>query len=141
MRTKTPPPPQRQLMIKTKACQRMLKEVAYYEKEVKENEGKLQEMKDQERNPYDIKKFAEVLEESHMMIPDSKNRLEQTIADLAAYVESQEVTELATELADYEWYVKALELLKENTTGQTLESNEDVVVETDVSALEEGEAF
>ena len=120
----------------------MLKEVAYYEKEVKENEAKLQEMKDQNKNPYDIKKFGEVLEESHMMIPDSKNRLEQALTDLATYVESTEVKEIAAELADYEWYVKALALLKENTTDQTGgNGNEDVVEETDVSGLEEGEAF
>lgn len=120
----------------------MLKEVAYYEKEVKENEEKLQEMKDQNKNPYDIKKFGEVLEESHMMIPDSKNRLEQALADLAVYVESEEVMEVASEIADYEWYVKALEVLKENISHQTLEnSNDDVVVETDVSVLEDGEAF
>lgn len=121
---------------------RMLKEVAYYEKEVKENEEKLQKMKDEERNPFDIKKFAEVLEESHMMIPDSKNRLEQALSDLATYVESTEVKELGTEITEYEWYIKALDLLKENNNLQTAQnSNEDLVEETDVSGLEEGEAF
>ena len=120
----------------------MLKEVAYYEKEVKENEEKLKEMKVQKRNLFDIKKFGEVLEESHMMIPDSKNRLEQALTDLATYVESAEVRGLAAEIVDYEWYVKALELLKENTGIQTTENNnEDIVDETDVSCLEEGEAF
>lgn len=122
--------------------ERMLKEVAYYEKEVKENEEKLQKMKDEERNPFDIKKFAEVLEESHMMIPDSKNRLEQALSDLATYVDSTEVQELGTEITEYEWYTKALDLLKENSTLQTAQnSNEDLVEETDVSGLEEGEAF
>ena len=77
-----------------------------------------------------------------MMIPDSKNRLEQALTDLATYVESAEVRGLAAEIVDYEWYVKALELLKENTGIQTTENNnEDIVDETDVSCLEEGEAF
>jgi tubulin-specific chaperone A len=116
----------------------LLKEVSYYELEVKENEVKLKEMKDQNKNRFDIKKFGEVLEESHMMIPDSNNRLEQALTDLATYVESAEVKELV----ENEWYVTALELLKENTNGQTGENiDEDIVEETDVSGLQEGEAF
>jgi tubulin-specific chaperone A len=59
-----------------------LKEAAYYEQEVKENESTLEEMKSENRDPYDIKKFQEVLDESHMMIPDSKSRLKQTLAKL-----------------------------------------------------------
>jgi len=138
MKTKTPPAPQRQLMIKTKVCQRLLKEVSYYEREVKENEEKLKEMKDQNKNRFDIKKFGEVLEESHMMIPDSKNRLEQALTDLSTYLESEEVKELV----DDEWYAKALELLKENSNHQMGgKNNKDIVEETDVSGLEEGEAF
>jgi tubulin-specific chaperone A len=118
----------------------LLKEVAYYEKEVKENEAKLKEMKEQKKNPFDIKKFGEVLDESHMMIPDSKNRLEQALTDLAEYVESAVVKELAAEIAENEWYMKALELLKENSTIQ-FGADEDIVEETDVSGLKEGEAF
>ena len=113
----------------------------YYEKEVKENEEKLKEMKEQNKNKFDIKKFGEVLEESHMMIPDSNNRLEQALTDLATYVESAEVQEL---LVGNEWYVTAVELLKENknTNGQTRKNiGEDIVEETDVSGLQEGEAF
>lgn len=98
----------------------------------------MKEMKDQNKNRFDIKKFGEVLEESHMMIPDSNNRLEQALTDLATYVESAEVKELV----ENEWYVTALELLKENTNGQTGENiDEDIVEETDVSGLQEGEAF
>ena len=128
-----------------------MKEVSYYQQEVIENEGKLKEMKDQNKNPYDIKKFQEVLGESYMMIPDSKNRLEQAISDLATYMESAEVKGLAAETTDDddndndndEWYVKAQELLKkENVDCQTTgENREDTVEETDVSGLQEGEAF
>jgi len=130
-------------MIKTKACQRLLKEVSYYEQEVVENEGKLKEMKDHNRNPYDIKKFEEVLGESHMMIPDSKNRLEQALADLGSYVESTEVKNLSDEIEDDEWYVKAQELLEKQNMERQAEENDhdDKVEETDVSDLKEGEAF
>ena len=128
----------------------LLKEVSYYQQEVIENEDKLKEMKKQNKNPYDIKKFQEVLGESYMMIPDSKNRLEQAISDLATYVESAAVKGLLAEITDddnnnNEWYVKAQELLKKenNTNCQTGEANkeDDTVEETDVSGLQEGEAF
>lgn len=108
-----------------------------------ENEGKLKEMKDHNRNPYDIKKFEEVLGESHMMIPDSKNRLEQALADLGSYVESTEVKNLSDEIEDDEWYVKAQELLEKQNMERQAEENDhdDKVEETDVSDLKEGEAF
>lgn len=98
----------------------------------------MKEMKEQNKNKFDIKKFGEVLEESHMMIPDSNNRLEQALTDLATYVESAEAQK------DNEWYVMAVELLKENknTNSQTRKNiDEDIVEETDVSGLQEGEAF
>ena len=102
----------------------------------------MKEMKEQNKNPFDIKKFEEVLDESYMMIPDSKNRLEQSLTDLETYVESAEVKELAAETIGNEWYAKALELLNECTNRQTGgNSNEDIVGETDVSGLQEGEAF
>lgn len=116
------------------------KEVSYYEKEVDENEAKLREMINQNKNPFDIKKFKEVLAESHMMIPDSKNRLEQALSDLAAYVESAEVQALGEEITADEWYVKARALLQREK-GFAGGISEDVVEETDVSGLQDGEAF
>mmetsp|Transcript_32186 Transcript_32186/g.73953 ORF Transcript_32186/g.73953 Transcript_32186/m.73953 type:complete len:90 (+) Transcript_32186:452-721(+) len=45
-------------------------------------------MKDEERDPYDIKKFEEVVAESQMMIPDSEKRLLQALEDLSAHLET-----------------------------------------------------
>jgi len=81
-REKKPIEPPRQLMIKTKTCQRMQKEVAAYEKEVVDNTAKLNAMEADEADPYDIKRFKEVLAESVMMVPDSKNRLGKAVEDL-----------------------------------------------------------
>jgi len=123
-------------------AKRLLKEVSYYEKEAKENDEKLKEMKDQNKNPFDIKKFGEVLEESLMMIPDSKNRLEQALIDLETYLQSEEIKELAAEISNDEWYVKASALLEENSSLLTgTDDNENVVEYTDVSGLAEGEEF
>lgn len=124
-------------MIKTKACQRLLKEVEYYKQEVKENEQKLAEMKANHQDPYDIKKFEEVLGESYMMIPDSSARLRQTLQDLADYIESSEVTE---EYQSNEWYHQAKELLKQQQDKHQEEAS-DVIVETKVDDLQDGEVF
>jgi hypothetical protein len=113
------------------------KEVLYYEQEVVENESTLQVMKEQNRNPHDIKKFEEVLGESQMMIPDSRNRLEQALSDLATYLDSAEVKGLEAD----QWYLQAQELLKQEGTATLEVDNNDVVQETDVSNLQEGETF
>mmetsp|Transcript_67601 Transcript_67601/g.101904 ORF Transcript_67601/g.101904 Transcript_67601/m.101904 type:complete len:155 (+) Transcript_67601:59-523(+) len=152
LRSKTPPDPQRQLMIKVKACQRMIKEVAYYEQEVKENEATLEAMKvDASKDPYDIKKFKEVLGESYMMIPDSQSRLQRALTDLEEYVASPEVTEddtLTSSSGNNEWYLQATELLTtqqrkgQGTTASGGDDDDDGdVKETDVGGLEEGEVF
>ncbi len=60
--------------------------------EVKDNEAKLQKMKDENKDEYDIRKFEEVLGESHMMIPDSKGRLETAITTLQSVLAEAEST-------------------------------------------------
>ncbi len=60
----------------------MRKEVAAYEKEVITNEARVQKMRDDGKDPYDIRKQEEVLQESYMMVPDSKSRLERALTEL-----------------------------------------------------------
>lgn len=43
-------------------------------------------MKAEGKDPYDIKKQEEVLQESYMMIPDSKARLAAAVDDLKAFL-------------------------------------------------------
>mmetsp|Transcript_34321 Transcript_34321/g.82679 ORF Transcript_34321/g.82679 Transcript_34321/m.82679 type:complete len:170 (+) Transcript_34321:162-671(+) len=157
------PDPERQLMIKTKACQRLIKEVAFYEKEVQDNESQLQTMKlDSTKTQFDIKKFIEVVDESRMMIPDSKRRLDDALRDLEEFVTSQQLSqeqssatseaEQSSSSSSSEWYTTAKSLLDEhllhihNTTtkGQSSSVGGDVTTEeetTNVDDLKEGEAF
>ena len=114
---------------------RLLKEVSYYEGEVKENESKLAEMKAANKDPYDIKKFEEVLGESYMMIPDSKSRLKQALEELSSFLQSSEVEEHKSN----EWYVQAQELLAKEK--DLLDMGEGDVQETNVEDLKSGEAF
>lgn len=73
---------EKRLRVQIGVVKRMVKEVSAYEKEVVENGERVQKMKDEGKDEYDIKKQEEVLAESQMMIPDSKNRLEAAIEKL-----------------------------------------------------------
>ena len=119
---------------------RLLKEVEFYKHEVKENEQTLAEMKANNRDPYDIKKFEEVLGESYMMIPDSNARLKQALQDLADYIESSEVTE---EYQSNKWYHQAKELLEQqqNQTQKQDDTTSEEIIETKVDDLQDGEVF
>lgn len=64
-------------------------------------------MKADGKDPYDIKKFEEVLGESQMMIPDSQNRLKKSIDELKEFL-----TANAEELTDEEWLPAAKTLVE-----------------------------
>eukprot|EP00903_Cladosiphon_okamuranus_P014537 g13484.t1 len=83
----------RQLKIKLGVCKRMVKEVASYEAEAKENEARVQKMRDEGKDPYDIKKQEEVLQESYMMIPDSKSRLAKVLEEMESFLSEHVSTE------------------------------------------------
>jgi tubulin-specific chaperone A len=110
---------------------RLRKECQYYEKETKDNEATLQEMKDQGRDFYDIKKFQEVLDESIMMIPDSKRRFQQALEDLELFLNDSEIQE-------GEWYEKARSIL---ASAAKVGEVHDTVKQTDLNDLGNDEAF
>lgn len=49
----------------------------------------VQKMRDDGKDSYDIKKQEEVLQESYMMVPDSKNRLEKAFDSLSEVIVSK----------------------------------------------------
>jgi tubulin-specific chaperone A len=61
---------------------RIIKEKSMYEKEVKLTENRIQKMKDDGKDEYDIKKMGEVLQESEMMVPETAKRLLTAYEDL-----------------------------------------------------------
>eukprot|EP01031_Cornospumella_fuschlensis_P034481 gene34481-41747_t len=79
--------PSKKLKVQVGVVKRMIKEVESYEKEVITNEARVQKMRDDGRDIYDIRKQEEVLQESYMMVPDSKNRLEQAKEELESLLE------------------------------------------------------
>lgn len=103
----------------------------FYGNEVTENEQKLQEMIDQARDPYDIKKFREVVGESRMMVPDAKKRLEQSLEDLKEFLASTSST------LEGEWSETARTILAEYS-----KSDQDLSrVQTSVAGLDDGDVF
>jgi len=117
--------------------------VEYYKKEVHENETKLATMRDQQLDPYDIKKFEEVLGESYMMVPDSEGRLKKSLEDL-----QQLVSAVASSSSSSEWGKAARELLQNHTSKDGSNNNKnnnnndaDQVEETNVDDLKDDEAF
>eukprot|EP00163_Fabomonas_tropica_P006055 TRINITY_DN15678_c0_g1_i2.p1 TRINITY_DN15678_c0_g1~~TRINITY_DN15678_c0_g1_i2.p1 ORF type:complete len:114 (+),score=29.71 TRINITY_DN15678_c0_g1_i2:194-535(+) len=72
----------KKLSIKVKAVQRIQKDLIYYEKEYNQQAAKVQKMKDDGKDEYDIKKQEEVLEETNAMMPEARTRLEKAHADL-----------------------------------------------------------
>eukprot|EP00163_Fabomonas_tropica_P006054 TRINITY_DN15678_c0_g1_i1.p1 TRINITY_DN15678_c0_g1~~TRINITY_DN15678_c0_g1_i1.p1 ORF type:complete len:116 (+),score=45.58 TRINITY_DN15678_c0_g1_i1:194-541(+) len=77
----------KKLSIKVKAVQRIQKDLIYYEKEYNQQAAKVQKMKDDGKDEYDIKKQEEVLEETNAMMPEARTRLEKAHADLEQAVE------------------------------------------------------
>ena len=90
-------------------------------------------MREENRDPYDIKKFEEVLSESHMMIPDSIRRLDDAVGDLSSYLQSPEIADCKTG----EWYSTAVELV--SVHKGVVEKEE--VHQTSIDNLGDGEAF
>ena len=124
---------------------RLVKEATYYESEVKENEAKIEQMKDENREKHDIKYFQEVLSESHMMIPDSTNRRDKALVDLLEFVALLKKEEEGNaDLMGCEWMDEAHKILVasglHNEEGGHGDEGGDVAV-TAVDGLAEGEEF
>ncbi|KAF6357643.1 tubulin folding cofactor A [Rhinolophus ferrumequinum] len=75
----------------------LAKEKMMYEKEAKQQEEKIEKMKAEDGENYAIKKQAEILQESRMMIPDCQRRLEAAYTDLLQILESEKELEEAEE--------------------------------------------
>merc|ERR1712176_1001404 len=85
----------RQLKIKTGVVKRLSKELVMYEKEVTDGEAKLVQMEEANKDPYDIKKYKEVVAESRAMVPDCRNRLKKAVQDLDILLEDTSLSEEA----------------------------------------------
>ncbi|KAJ5076880.1 tubulin-specific chaperone a [Anaeramoeba ignava] len=72
----------KQLNIKSSACNRLLKDKNYYDKEAQEQIQVIEKLKKANEDSAKIKKQEEVLQETLLMIPDCINRLKHYHSDL-----------------------------------------------------------
>ncbi|XP_071964574.1 tubulin-specific chaperone A-like [Antedon mediterranea] len=100
----------RQLKIKTGVLKRCAKEKIMYQKEGEQIAEKIEKMKADNKDEYDIKKQMEVLAESKMMIPDCTKRIEAAYSDLEQLIE-----ECKTDFAETEELQAAAKQLSEVT--------------------------
>jgi hypothetical protein len=81
------PNPLRDLKVKVSVAVRMDKEVTFYQQEAVENEAIVQKLEAAGKDAYDMKQAKECLQESYMMIPDSKNRHQKALEDLHGFLD------------------------------------------------------
>ena len=75
------------LSIKVNVVRRVTKELQMYRKEAAVEIDKVQKMRDDDVDPYDIKYASNVLNECLAMVPDTEQRLESAIRDLQSFLE------------------------------------------------------
>lgn len=103
----------RNLKIKTGVVKRLGKEVISYQKEYVQQQARIDKLIAQNADIHDINKQKEVLEETNVMIPDSKRRLNVAYKELTDLIElmikenpdikeSKEITDAQTVLKDVE---------------------------------------
>jgi len=96
----------RTLKIKSGIVKRLAKEVTAYEKETVQEQERLQKMKDKDEDEYNIRQQEKVLQESQMMIPDCRKRLQ------TAYDELKEILESEKDLEESEDFQTASTILQ-----------------------------
>jgi tubulin-specific chaperone A len=97
----------RTLKIKTGVVKRLAKEKVTYEKEAAQQRERIQKLKEQDKDGYDIKKQEEVLQESLMMVPDCQRRL------VKAFEELKKILDTEQDLKEIEDYIEAEKILQE----------------------------
>ncbi|GIL82774.1 hypothetical protein Vretimale_8334 [Volvox reticuliferus] len=80
----------KQCKVKTSSVKRLHKEVGYYEKERDKEQARVDKMKAEGAESSDIKQAENVLQESAMMIPQTRQRLEAALAELQSFVAENE---------------------------------------------------
>ncbi|KAJ8961956.1 hypothetical protein NQ314_005858 [Rhamnusium bicolor] len=97
----------RTIKIKTGVVKRLTKEKTVYEREVEQQKLRIEKLKAQKKDEYDIRKQEEVLTEGLMMVPDCQRRL------LTAYDDLKNIIETEQDLKDSADYLTAQKVLEE----------------------------
>ncbi|CAG2182114.1 unnamed protein product, partial [Oppiella nova] len=71
-----------QIRIKTGVLKRVAKEKTIYEREVETERKRLEDMRSQLKDEYELRKQEEVINECLIMVPDAITRIQQAFNDL-----------------------------------------------------------
>lgn len=83
-----------QLEIKVRALQRLVKEEAYYQEELKEQTALVESMKaDKDVDVYDLKKQVEVQQDTEKLLPTLYKKIEEFKDNLGEFLKNYEGTE------------------------------------------------
>lgn len=77
-----------QLQIKVKALERLISEKSFYCKEVKEYAQSLDQMKSAGADVYEVRKQAQVLEESQRMVPELERKIKEHTRSLSDFLKT-----------------------------------------------------
>lgn len=97
----------RTIKIKTGVVKRLTKEKIVYEREAEAQKVRIEKLKEQGKDEYDLKKQDEVMNECLMMIPDCQRRL------LVAYDDLKNILDTEKDLEQSEDYITAKKILDE----------------------------
>ncbi|DAZ98546.1 TPA: hypothetical protein N0F65_007045 [Lagenidium giganteum] len=76
----------KQFKIKVGTLRRVKKDLEYYARELTTQKAKIDKMRADGKDEYDIKQQQEVLVETETMLPDCQTRLREAAADLEAFI-------------------------------------------------------
>ncbi|KAI8466112.1 MAG: tubulin binding cofactor A [Monoraphidium minutum] len=76
----------RSIKIKTNTLKRLQKEFSYYLTEKDKEQTRVDRLRAEGADTHDLKQAENVLAESAMMIPETRQRLEAALSDLQAFV-------------------------------------------------------
>lgn len=76
----------RSIKIKTNTLKRLRKEFSYYLAEKDKEQSRVDRLRTEGADAYDLKQAESVLAESAMMIPETRQRLEAALSDLQGFV-------------------------------------------------------
>mmetsp|Transcript_40867 Transcript_40867/g.66256 ORF Transcript_40867/g.66256 Transcript_40867/m.66256 type:complete len:115 (-) Transcript_40867:330-674(-) len=88
--------PAKALKIKTGVAKRYCKEYTSYGKEKQKQQARIDKLKSENADEADVRKQEEVLQETAMMIPDTRRKTEAALQELKGLLAEHESTDLAS---------------------------------------------
>lgn len=77
----------RKLKIKANACKRLKKDIEFYNRELDENNDKIETLVEEKADKYDIKKQKEIVEETTNVLNMCETQLDGALDELRKYIQ------------------------------------------------------